>query len=52
MKSNKNVDITVEAGGSGFGIQQIAEGYANIGNASTDPYSAVQPAGKDGFREQ
>jgi phosphate transport system substrate-binding protein len=54
MQANPNVDITVEAGGSGFGIQQIAQGFANIGNASKDPYSTVK--GKDakgtgGFRK-
>jgi ABC-type phosphate transport system substrate-binding protein len=53
MKTNKKVDITVEAGGSGFGIQQIAEGFANIGNASKDSYSAVrgEDDGKNGFRD-
>jgi ABC-type phosphate transport system substrate-binding protein len=52
MDENKNVDITVEAGGSGFGIEQVAKGYANIGDASKDPYSAVQPSGENGFRQQ
>ncbi|MDR0674918.1 MAG: substrate-binding domain-containing protein [Mycoplasmataceae bacterium] len=55
MKANKKVDITVEAGGSGFGIQQISQGFANIGNASKDPYSAVygkDDKGTDGFRSQ
>jgi ABC-type phosphate transport system substrate-binding protein len=52
MKTQKNVDITIEAGGSGFGIQQIANGFANIGNASKDPYKAIQPDGKNGFRQE
>jgi phosphate transport system substrate-binding protein len=55
MQSNKKVDITVEAGGSGFGIQQIAEGFANIGNASKDPYGAIygkDEKGTDGFRNE
>jgi phosphate transport system substrate-binding protein len=39
---NKGVDITVEAGGSGFGISQVADGYADIGNASKNPFSVVK----------
>jgi ABC-type phosphate transport system substrate-binding protein len=42
LYNNNDVDITTEAGGSGFGIEQVAKGYANIGDASKDPYSAVQ----------
>jgi ABC-type phosphate transport system substrate-binding protein len=38
----KSTDITVEAGGSGFGIQQVAKGFADIGDASKNPYSAVK----------
>lgn len=34
-------DVTVEAGGSGFGISQVANGFANIGNASKNPYSSI-----------
>jgi ABC-type phosphate transport system substrate-binding protein len=55
MKTDKKIDITVEAGGSGFGIQQIAHGFANIGNASKDPYGAVKGKstdGSDGFRTE
>jgi phosphate transport system substrate-binding protein len=54
MATNKKVDITVEAGGSGFGIQQVAQGFANIGNASKDPYKAVHgnAEGTDGFRAE
>jgi ABC-type phosphate transport system substrate-binding protein len=51
-EAGKNVDITVDAGGSGFGIQQVADGFANIGDASKDPYSAVQKLGSEGFRDQ
>jgi phosphate transport system substrate-binding protein len=51
MKSNKNVDITIDAGGSGFGIEQIANGFANIGNASKDPYNVVQKE-SNGFRDK
>jgi ABC-type phosphate transport system substrate-binding protein len=52
QKNHKKLDITVEAGGSGFGIEQIAKNYANIGDASKDPYTAVQPAGDKGFRDE
>lgn len=41
LKAHKKIDITVDAGGSGFGISQVADGYTNIGNASKDPYSSV-----------
>jgi ABC-type phosphate transport system substrate-binding protein len=40
--SNNDVDITTEAGGSGFGIEQVAKSYANIGDASKNPYDAVR----------
>lgn len=40
-KVNKSVDVTVEAGGSGFGIQQIAASHTKIGDASENPYHAV-----------
>lgn len=35
-------DVTTDAGGSGFGISQVAKGYTNIGNASKNPYEAVK----------
>lgn len=41
LKNHKSIDITVDAGGSGFGIDQVADGFTNIGNASKDPYSSV-----------
>jgi ABC-type phosphate transport system substrate-binding protein len=47
----KNDDITVEAGGSGFGIEQIADGLTNIGNASKDPYETVMTPEKQGDTE-
>lgn len=39
---NKTTDITVDTGGSGFGISQIAQSFANIGTASKNPYEAVR----------
>jgi ABC-type phosphate transport system substrate-binding protein len=41
-KINKEIDVTVDAGGSGFGISQIANNYCNIGNASKNPFSGVE----------
>lgn len=49
---SKSADITVEAGGSGFGIEQVAKGFADIGDASKNPYEAVQPEGNNGFRQE
>ena len=37
-----NVDINVDAGGSGFGISQIANNFTNIGCASKNPFEAVK----------
>ena len=42
-----NVDINVDAGGSGFGISQIANNFTNIGCASKNPFEAV----KDTYRQ-
>lgn len=38
---NPSIDVTVEAGGSGFGIGQVADGYTNIGDASKNPFNVV-----------
>lgn len=43
----EKVDVTVDAGGSGFGISQIANGFTDIGNASKNPYSTVKTSHKD-----
>ena len=40
--AGKDYDITVDAGGSGFGIGQVAKGFANIGDASKNPYEGVK----------
>jgi ABC-type phosphate transport system substrate-binding protein len=45
---SKSADITVEAGGSGFGTEQVAKGFATVGDASANQYSAV----KDGFQQE
>ncbi|BAC44724.1 predicted phosphate binding protein PstS [Malacoplasma penetrans HF-2] len=39
-----NSDLIVQGGGSGFGIQSVAKGTADIGLASKDPYSSVRKA--------
>ncbi len=36
-----NVDINVDAGGSGFGISQIANNFTNIGCASKNPFEGL-----------
>ena len=45
-KQHNEYDITVEAGGSDFGIQETAYGYANIGNATKNPFSKVKSSFK------
>ncbi len=45
-------DVTVEAGGSGFGISQVAEGYANIGDISKDPFSNVEKDYKQQWKDR
>ena len=45
-------DITVDAGGSGFGISQVAEGFSDIGNASKDPYEAVKEQYQTQWKEK
>ena len=47
-KKNSQYDITVEAGGSDFGIEETAYGYANIGNATKNPFSKV----KEQFKQE
>jgi len=37
-KTHTNLDVAVEAGGTTFAIEQVAKGYAQIGNASNNPY--------------
>ncbi len=39
---NQGYDVTVDAGGSGFGISQVAKGFTKIGNASKDPFHDVK----------
>ena len=39
--SNHPFDITVEAGGSGFGIEELVNDHCNIGTTSTNPYVLV-----------
>ena len=41
-EEGKDYDITVDAGGSGFGIGQVAKGFANIGDASKNPFEGVK----------
>ncbi len=47
LEEHKDLDITVDAGGSGFGIEQVAKGYTDIGNASKDPYNTIVNQRKD-----
>jgi phosphate transport system substrate-binding protein len=52
-KENKKIDVTVEAGGSGFGIEEISKGFAKIGNASKNPFPSVKGDEKSpGFRTE
>lgn len=46
-KTNQNYDVTVDAGGSGYGISQVANNYTSIGNASKNPFSAVKEQYQD-----
>lgn len=49
-----NSDLIVQGGGSGFGIQSVANGTADIGLSSKDPYSTVRKATKEsnGFTKE
>lgn len=40
--SNQPLDIAVEAGGSGFGIDELIRDHCNIGTTSTNPYQLLQ----------
>lgn len=53
-KNNNDVSITVESGGSGFGIEQVAKNLVNVGTSSKDPYLGVKGDGSEGsgFQEQ
>ncbi len=51
LEEHKDLDITVDAGGSGFGIEQVAKGYTDIGNASKDPYNTIVNQRKDDLGE-
>lgn len=42
LKQHKEIDITVEAGGSGEGINQVSKGFCHIGDSSKDPYSVIK----------
>lgn len=41
-EQNSHFDVTVESGGSTFGIQQVAQKLCNIGDASKNPYNDAQ----------
>lgn len=43
---DKNVDVNVDAGGSGFGISQVANNFTNIGTASKNPFTSVKESYK------
>ena len=43
---DKNVDINVDAGGSGFGISQVANNFTNIGTASKNPFTSIKESYK------
>ena len=45
-------DITVDAGGSGFGIGQVAKGFSNIGDASKNPFESVKSEYKEFWKKQ
>lgn len=41
-KLTKKFDVATESGGSAFGINQVVNGLATIGNVSNNPYDQVQ----------
>ena len=43
---DKNIDVNVDAGGSGFGISQVANNFTNIGTASKNPFVSVKESYK------
>lgn len=43
---DKNIDVNVDAGGSGFGISQVANNFTNIGAASKNPFASVKESYK------
>lgn len=45
----KNYDVTVESGGSTFAVEQLAKGFAQVGNASNNPFYTVRDTG---YQEQ
>ena len=47
LKTNK-VDVNVDAGGSGFGISQVANNFTNIGTTSKNPFNTV----KESYRNE
>ena len=47
LKTNK-VDVNVDAGGSGFGISQVANNFTNIDTASKNPFNTV----KESYRNE
>ena len=51
-QNDEEYDITVDAGGSGFGIGQVAKGYTDIGNASKNPYEGVQKEYQSQWQER
>lgn len=40
--SKQSLDITVEAGGSGFGIDELVRDHCNIGTTSINPYQLLK----------
>lgn len=42
---NDGIDVTVESGGTTFAVEQLADGFTNIGNASNNPYFTIQEEG-------
>ena len=48
---NRKIDVNVDTGGSGFGISQVANKYANIGTASKNPFDTVKESYKSNWIE-
>ncbi|MBP5256932.1 MAG: substrate-binding domain-containing protein [Mycoplasma sp.] len=48
---HKKIDVNVDAGGSGFGINQVANNYTNIGTVSKNPFNTVKESYKSKWIE-